>query len=160
MAKLTISDADLLAELDTDPAGLGFKTAPVQVDGFKTTRRLRTLLSKSRKQANPVATVAKPLSSTGMRTEVGGASLAKIDSKGLLAFFAAVRAGNRDELRLMVDIAQAKGSISATEKTNLLANWIDATVASASQIPLEARVIERWGLASVSAEQIDRVLGR
>ena len=175
MARISIPD--LQAEFVNDPAGMGYTTAPVETDGYKTTKELLQLLGGRnvldgsgnwvpKMVANSVSAsqVPKPLDPSAILDVIPDSEYQAIPPESRASALAAIVGQDRAAITLLLKSFVKSAWITSTTANTLKTDWINATVTDPShptQIrdPLTPRVTVLWQ-GNTDAEQVDSALGR
>lgn len=162
---MAIQDADLLDELQSDPAGMGYADAGAP-DGYKPTKALTGLLGEKRYVANPdpAPQVIAPVDKSSLLSALSESAIQAIPDTAFAAIVSDLDDDDRDGAKRWIKIALTKGWLSQAEH-NALVGALEATQDDPdhpAEIPdgQTPRVIALWDEAGVTAEQVDRVLGR
>jgi hypothetical protein len=151
----TVPLIELANELNNDPAGLGYKDG----ENFKSVDEILNLLGARRTQANPVPQpdIPKPLVLKDFMTDMGG--LDAFDWSAFKDFKDAIDASDRDTLQVWLDAAFAKTWIDGTKRTQMMTDWINATIPDPSwqaTVSLQSRFMELWG--SAGYDNLDKLM--
>lgn len=167
-------NAELIAEFDNDPNGLGYKSAPVEADGYKSTKALTGLLGAMQFTANATAPqIQKPMDADALFNALADAEIAAIGIDGFGQIQEAIASGDRPRVKRLLKIAKIKGWLTEQREAVFVAA-VDATIADPdwpAQVATKPRLVELaeangWTdsagrpLTSIAAETIDAALGR
>lgn len=163
---MAITDAALLDEFETDPEAMGYAD-PNAADGYKPTKTLTGLLGMRRYTANsdPAPQVPKPFTMADLMGKLSQASITNIYGSGNSGWIAqAVAEQDRTAMHNWINAAETAGDINSAEATDLRA-VVDAQHDDPdhpAEVPdgVTPRLKVRWNAEGITAEQVDRVLGR
>lgn len=164
----------LTAELVADLNDLGYKTAPVEVDGYKTTKELTGLLGAMQFENNvAVPQIPKPLDIQALFNVLSDMEIAAIGIEGFGLLDAAVEANDRPRVKRLIKVTWKKGWISEG-KHNVIVSSVNETIADPNwlaMIPTKSRLVELaeangWNepdgkpTSSITPDDINSAIGR
>lgn len=156
--------AKLKTELDTDPAARGYRVAPVEADGYRSTAALADLLCSAYAVPNPAAQtqVRKPLDLDAILGELDAVAVQAIPDTAFAAFKDTARDDDRPGLRRWLRLARAKGWISVLQHDAIRNNHIDARIpdpAYTATVLAPPRIVA-LGEGGVTHAEINASIGR
>jgi hypothetical protein len=169
---MAIEDNELLAEFDSDPVSMGYKTSPVEGDGYKTTKELSQLLGGRRLITNPtnVGQVLKPVTISDLLTLVPSSERATLSQGTVTRIRELIQTNDITGLSLVMQWLNDRSDAGMSE--DILSDETFATLADrlvekhndpdyATQVydPVTPRVTVLWN-QNTDREQINRILER
>ena len=156
-----IQDAELLAELQNDPAGLGYRSG----DEFKTTEEIASLLTHRQMVDNPEPRQNVPKRHTieDFIEVLSPASAANIAQFGALDSLSRdIESGNTARIRIAIALLSKAGQI-VTEDVPKIAAKLQETIPDPNwpaKVPAPCRMAVLCGSGFANHFQIDKVLNR